>query len=298
MFLGIELEFLRLLEGIRTGFLDKVFEYITKLGEETIFIFLLAIIYFVIDKKYAQKLLFVVATSMGINGVVKNFAKIVRPFDVLNNPVHPVETAREAATGYSFPSGHTQTFSTWSTSLAIKLKKYWVTIIAAVLIAAVAFSRLYLGVHYPSDVIVGAALGIGCAFLLGYVYDKAPNKTTLFLIVTCALVPFAVYFLFGQDSDTADFYKMYGLLAGFTFAVMFEDKYVNFDCKQKTWKRIVALILALAIALGVKEGVKFLFNLITTPVWIDLILAWIRYFCVAFITLGLYPWVAKKIKLL
>ena len=103
---AFELQFLKWLESIRTGFLTGLFEGITMLGEETLIILLVVALWFAVDSKLAQKVFFVTICSTGLNGVVKNIAQVPRPFDK-----GVVAVRKETATGFSFPSGHTQNFS-------------------------------------------------------------------------------------------------------------------------------------------------------------------------------------------
>ena len=172
---GWEIEFLKQLEGIRTPFLNTLFEYVTMPGEETVLVVLIATIFFAVNKELAKRILFITLTSLGINGIVKNIAKVPRPF--ADGKISCVRG--ETATGYSFPSGHTQNFATWSMAFATKFKKLWMYVFSIGFTVLVAFSRLYLGAHYPSDVIVGATLGILTAIILSRVYDKVQNKNNL-----------------------------------------------------------------------------------------------------------------------
>lgn len=73
-------------------------------------------------------------------------------------PYHPIH-------GKSFPSGHTSLAFSAAASLSIQCKKWYVTVPAYIWAASVGYSRIYLGVHYPSDVLGGAAVGIGSAYL-------------------------------------------------------------------------------------------------------------------------------------
>ena len=154
----LQIKILKMLEGIRSVFLNNFFEGVTMLGEETLMVLIIVTLWFAIDKRIAQKMFFVTIASMGVNGVIKNIAKVPRPF--AGGGVSCVRP--ETATGYSFPSGHTQCFATWSSLVAVNLKKWWVKLFVAVLIILVGFSRMYLGAHYPGDVIVGVFID-GCA---------------------------------------------------------------------------------------------------------------------------------------
>ena len=167
---AFELDFLRWLEGLRTSFLNAFFEGVTMLGEETLIILLVVALWFAVDKKLAQQVFFVTATSLSVNGIIKNFAKVPRPFTKGISCVRP-----DTATGYAFPSGHTQGFATWSSFFAVKWKKTWFRILVGVLVALVAVSRLYLGAHYPSDVVVAVALGVGFSVLGNYLFEKVKD---------------------------------------------------------------------------------------------------------------------------
>lgn len=288
-----ELDLLRWISENSSNLLEKIAEYITMLGEETVFIAIVAFLYFVTNKKLGQKLLYVMCGNICLNNTIKNFAKVERPF-VVDPSITPARV--ETATGYSFPSGHTQTMAGWSTTLAAHLKKSWATIVTIILIILVALSRVYLRVHYPSDVVIGAILGVTSALVFGLVYDLKENKLIPLLITSGVYLIFAIIFLFGMDANFADFYKIFGILIGFTVAYAFEDGLVKFDNDGPLWKRIIRFIIGLGIAVGLKMGLKSLFNLFEVSLTIQTILDFVRYFLMAFIALGIYPWIFKKLK--
>lgn len=291
MFPG-EISFLQALEGIRSEFLNKVFEFVTMFGEETLLIVFIAVFYFVIDKKLARRIFFITASSLGVNGIVKNFAKVPRPF--ASGEVTCVRP--DTATGYSFPSGHTQCAATWTNAFAVHLKKWWMTVIAVVLTLAVGFSRMYLGAHYPSDVIVGTVIGLLFAVFGNIAYDRIENKNILHAIVVLAYTPFILVFLFNSPNELyADFYKLYGMLVGYLFAVMLDDKYVDMKCDGPIWKRFIRVIISIVAVLAVKEGLKLVF--VFSSVELMLIFSAVRYFFVMFVMLGLCPLLFKKIKI-
>ena len=286
---AFELQFLKWLESIRTGFFTTLFEGITILGEETLVILFVVALWFAVDSRLAQKVFFVTICSTGLNGIVKNLAKVPRPFD---KGVLPVR--KETATGFSFPSGHTQSFSTWSTLFAIEYKKKWLTALVAVFIPLVAFSRLYLGVHYPTDVIVGAALGVGMAFLGDYLFERVKDVKKLYLAVFLIFAPFIVYFLIVAHERFAGFFKAFGMLGGLTLIAFLQEKSKPLSYDVPWWKKLLRIVIGVALAFALKEGLK-IFE--TGGVHVDLVLDTLRYFVVVFAVGYLCPLLFKKIKI-
>ena len=286
---AFELQFLKWLESVRTGFLTALFEGITILGEETLIILFVVALWFAVDSKLAQKVFFITICSTGLNGVVKNIAQVPRPFDKGIMPVR-----KETATGFSFPSGHTQSFATWSTFFAMHFKKKWLTTLVAIFIPLVAFSRLYLGVHYPSDVIVGIALGVGVAFLGDYLFENTKDVKKLYVIVLLLFVPFIVYFLIVANERFADFFKIFGMMGGLTLIAFLQEKCEPLSYDVAWWKKLIRIVIGVAIAFAFKEGLKVLKM---GGLHVDLILDALRYFAVVFAVGFLCPLLFKKIKI-
>ncbi len=287
---AFEIQILKFFEGLRSNFLNAIFEGVTMLGEETLIVVIIGILYFAIDKDLAQRVFFITVFSQSVNNVIKNFAKVERPF--ANGKVSCVRP--ETATGYSFPSGHTQNFSTWSMTLSQKLKKKWMIITSIALAVLVAVSRVYLGAHYPSDVVVGLLLGFTFAILGNFVYDKFNNKNKLYLISILILLPLVDYFLFVPDPHFADLFKVYGMAVGFTFAVRVEEKFAPINFSVRWWKKLLRVVLAVIIALACKEGLKLLY--FTDLIQVTLVFDMLRYFVMVFAVFGLYPILLKKMK--
>ena len=115
-------------EHLYCGFLDKLMPLITMLGEETVFILVGLLFFWCINKREGYYLLTVGLIGTVINQFLKLLFRVPRPW-VLDPNFTIVESARAEATGYSFPSGHTQNVSTWSTMFAKKTKKVWLAIL-------------------------------------------------------------------------------------------------------------------------------------------------------------------------
>lgn len=297
---GFELEFLRILESNRTSFLNLMFKLITYLGEGTVLFAVILVVYYFFNKKLGQRLIFTFGASYCMNGVIKNFAKVERPFS--DSRIDKISCVYpDSATGYSFPSGHSQIMATYSFSLANEFKKWWGFVIASVLSLLVAFSRLYLGAHFPSDVIVGLLLGVAFAFLCQILLEKI-GFIKSYIIFIALYLPFIIYFLFENNALFKDFYTGYAfLLAGF-FAYIMDKKYVSKEGstpmeKDAWWRKLLRIVIAAALSFAFKEGLKAVFNLFTVPNWVGCIFDFIRYFALVFVAIGVCPIVFKKIKL-
>lgn len=288
---GFEMDILKFLEGMRNDFLNTLFEFITVFGEETLLVFLIVTLWFAFDKKFAQKLLFITMASMSVNGVIKNIAQVPRPF--ASGEVTCVRP--ETATGYSFPSGHTQNFTTWTSLTAMQLKKKWFTALVTILILLVAFSRVYLGAHYPSDVVVSVVLGTAFGTIGSIVYDKTENKQKLYIGMTLILTPFAVLFMFDAEPLFEDFYKFYGMVAGIGVAVSFEEKYAPIGYDVSKWKKVLRIVIGIAVAFAVKEGIK-VFK-VSDIVQLSFVIDAVRYFLLVFAVMGLCPVLFKKCRI-
>lgn len=170
--LGI-LDFIQ--EHIRCGFLDWFFSTITKLGDSGIFWILLAVILLFFKKTRKTGLMMGVALLCGLivgNITLKPLIHRIRPYDL--NP--DVTLLIDRLSDFSFPSGHTLSSFEGATVLMIRDKRFGVP--AMVLAVCIALSRLYLYVHYPTDVLAGAILGIGFGFLAVAVVNAVQKKIT------------------------------------------------------------------------------------------------------------------------
>ncbi len=282
-----QLEIIRYIQQFMNPILDQFFILATQLGEETLAIVLMAILYFGYKKQVGKKIMFFLLTSLTLNNSLKFLLRLPRPI----GEAGIISLRAETATGFSFPSGHSQMAGTLYPSLVNVIKKQWYTILSIVIVILVAISRVYLGVHYPIDAIVGAFLGVAVVVGGEVLFKFYKNETYIFGITAFVFLPFAIIFLFDGDAQSAaDFFKVYGLFIGVFTALEYEKKFINFK-DSKVWKnRIIRVIGAIVIILGIKEGVK----LITPDMFV---FDFIRYFLMAFVGVGLYPHLFKRLKL-
>ena len=148
------------LERLRTPFWDAVFSAVTHLGEETVFMVAAILIFWCVSKEEGYYLLLMGFFGTVVNQFLKLLFRIPRPW-VRDPDFTIVESARAQATGYSFPSGHTQNAVATFGGIARSTRRPWVRWTCVAVLLAVSFSRLYLGVHTPLDVGVSFAVELG-----------------------------------------------------------------------------------------------------------------------------------------
>ena len=216
-----QLDILMYLQSIRSELLTSIFTFFTICTEVPVITVLTGILYWCINKKAGQKTLFALCGSLNINTGIKNFVKMPRPIGTKG-----LESLRiETATGHSFPSGHTQTATTFWMSMIVQFKKVWIYIIGILMILGAGISRLYLAVHWPMDVIAGWIFGIILSIFFVKLFDYIDNSKNYYILILLMLIfGIATYFLGGED-----FYKMFGLYTGFALGYMVEDTYINFS---------------------------------------------------------------------
>ena len=176
---------LQALESIRCPFLTGMFCLFTFFGDELLLTAVIAVIYYAINKKRGETLMMAALTSAGINGAIKDAVRRPRPFQKGVVEAVKVENLLASTTSiegsYSFPSGHSMNAGGFYGAFAASFRKKIVYVICAVLVVLIMTSRLYLGVHYPSDVIVGAAFGVGMAFLGNYLFERVKDVKKLYV---------------------------------------------------------------------------------------------------------------------
>lgn len=264
------MEFLRLLEGLRTPIGDAFFSAITLLGEETIFIVAGLLFFWCINKKQGYFILTVGFLGTIINQFLKLVFRIPRPW-VRDPEFTIVESARAEATGYSFPSGHTQSSVGVFGSIARIHKN---KILRGLCISAcilVPLSRMYLGVHTPADVIVSFVIAMALIFILYPLVNKLIEKTAcmrlFFLCMSVLSGLFLIYVLvfpfpadidlYNLDSGLKNAYKIFGCILGLWIAYEADYRFIRFDTKAIWWAQLLKLVLGLLLLLAIKSGLKW-----------------------------------------
>ncbi len=269
----MEVDIIRALQQIRTGFGDWFFSFVTNAGDELFFIAIAVVLYWCIDKRFGFKLINVyLVGQVGIEGIKALVAR-PRPYTY-----EGVVSVTEKTSGFSFPSGHSYSISNLSTQVCNQYRKNYLFIVGGILSILVAFSRLYLGQHFISDVVVGLALGVGFAFGLSALFELLGDKEEYVIL---GILPIAIIVLIVMAStnslDSAgNVLKVIGAYGAISIGYFIEKKYLNVSVKcEKWWQQIIKLVIGLAIVLIFKEGLKLIL-----PQEIPLLYQLLRYFLV------------------
>lgn len=170
----MELEFLHMIQGWHTEWLDAIMIFVTKLGDAGLLWIGIGLVLAVIPKTRRCGVLMLISIAVSFllgNLILKNMIGRARPFHVDNLVTLLIPEPSE----YSFPSGHTLNGFTASVMIFLHYKKPGIA--AIVLAAMIAFSRMYLFVHYPTDILGGICLGVFDAVLVYMIAKKKfPEK--------------------------------------------------------------------------------------------------------------------------
>ena len=261
--------FLKFLATLRNPVLDAIMGTITYLGDEIGFMLIAIIFFWCIDKRRGYFVLSVGFLGTILNQFLKLTFRIPRPW-VKDPTFEIVESAREAASGYSFPSGHTQNVAGTFGSLVASAKERWFRIVGIVIIALVSLSRMYLGVHTPLDVGVSLAIALVLVLILRPVFvSEKENPKAMYIMIGVMLLCsigylcYVSFYPFPADVDahnlesgTKNAYNLLGALLGFAVAYPIERRYIKFDVKGVWWVQILKAVIGLGLVVAAKELLK------------------------------------------
>ena len=263
------MDILYALEKIRTPSWNRVKSAGTPLGAAVIFIVAAGVGDWCVSKGERSYLMTIAFCGTVLNQFLKLICRVPRPW-VRDPNFTIVESARAEATGYSFPSGHTQNAIGLFGGMARWGGRRWVRLGLTTLALVIAFSRMYLGVHTPAD--VGVSLVLAAALVLGLypLMRRAQEKPrymgyvlAAMLVVSGAFVVFVETCGFPADMDAENLasgignaWKMLGAVAGMTLAWLLDRRYIHFETQAVWWVQVIKVAVGMALLLAIKSGLK------------------------------------------
>ena len=283
--------------SIHSPVLDKLAQFFTILGEEYVIIAVAMLFFWCIDKKKGFASFFSMLIALNVMNIIKVIVRFPRPWTVLTD----LDVVRkETATGWSFPSGHATMTSSFYGGLAAQFKRKHVQYICLALIVIISFLRVYLCVHWPTDVIVGVVIGLTCAILLSRyamsfqdnVYRDAKKMMFFAALMIAAGLVVAILCQSGTiDNDmNADLYVGLAISGGVLFFSTLEQTTVAFKVDGSAGLKILRYIVGMIGVIGLLIGLKKVLPA-------GAVFRFLRYLVTGIWAVWVYPLLGKKLKL-
>ena len=241
--------------------LNTFFAFITTIAVDYWVIIPALIIFWAFDKKKGRMLLFSAGIGRFLTATLKSIFCVYRPW-VRDPAVKPLPEVMSGATGYSFPSGHSASSSSLYAALIVIYRKYkGLCVFCVVMILLTMFSRVYVGVHTPQDVLAGAAIGFVAAIagvkIVEWV-DEHPDKDWVVLVVTAVLMVALLAFislreypmdyvdgklLVDPKKMTVDGFKDPGTCFGMILGWFIERRYIGFSTEGTTYQKVLRCLV-------------------------------------------------------
>jgi len=251
----MDIQYLLWLQELRNasgGVFDEFFNGISKVAVD-LMPFLPFFIFWCVDKKWGYRFITTFGLAGLLNGIIKLTVCAYRPW-IRSDLIEPAGDSKVAATGYSFPSGHTtEATAVYGTvTLWQKDVRRWLAILGGVLIALTGFSRNFLGVHTPQDVVVGFA----STLIIIITVEKAGEKIACdekkldglsfigLLVVIASLIyimvkPYPMDYVDGKllvdpVKMMNDTFKACGAFTGFLAGSYFERHFIKYEIPERS----------------------------------------------------------------
>ena len=254
------------IQNFLPDWIEKIFIGITYFGDAIVYILLLALAFWLLNKKDAIVGIYVLITASFLNFFLK----------VLIQKPRPTESIRIVkAEGFSTPSGHSQTSTTVYGWIMLYFKKIWIYILVPILVLLICFSRVVLGVHFIGDIILGFLIG---AVVLAMLYfavpyilkllDKLSTGMKILIGEIYAILVFLLTFIPGMyatwpNGDVTNSANLVAILALFPIMIWIENKWIKMDNENLIWySKLLRAVIGVIVLVGSYFGLSFLFDMI------------------------------------
>ena len=311
---SMDIYILSVLQEFRNGAGECLAEFLSKmtfLGEKSTALVIIAVIYWCVSKEFGQYFLMGMCGNRILNGFLKVTACVYRPW-IRDARIVPYGDSMKTATGYSFPSGHSTNAATLFGGGAIRKELPRILrIFLAVIFVLIAFSRIYLGVHTPQDILVGSLLGLLVMWLVSKLMqwiEVHPDKDIMVMLIGIGIaVAVAIYASmkpYPEDYDAAgmllvdgakmakDTYKSVGMSIGFLAGWVLERRRICFSTEAPMMTRITRLVIGLFGYYIVDLILSFLLKEWIPGVGGNIASSFLQMFYITFI----FPWCIKRVE--
>jgi len=242
--LNVGLDIIRAIQTIHGPLLDTFFRTITSLGGGEVYILLLPLFFWCIDTSLGAHVGLVFLVSSYFSNGLKDLFKQPRPF-VLDPSVKIGN-----ADGYGLPSFHALEATVMWGMLAVWLKKPWFWVVAIMMMIFIGFSRVYLGVHFPTDVL--AAYAVGATFL--WIYATGGNTLERWLkglpFKWQIILSIAAPMVLAISHPTDDVILITSALSGFCLGLSLLNRYLSFSAAGPVSQRVARFVVGDAVILA------------------------------------------------
>ncbi|MBQ3791734.1 MAG: phosphatase PAP2 family protein [Clostridia bacterium] len=276
-----------------SGFLYWLVSNLSALGEQLLLVVIMGFLYWGLNKEFGKYVGVNILMANVWAPMIKNVVLRLRPYFVpgynvkllrlIDSSADPMDIA---AQGYSFPSGHSANAATLYGSLAVHEKKRkWLWVLVAVIPILVGFSRVFVGAHFPTDVLAGWALGALIVFLVPWLRRVIKNRWIFYAVLLATSLP---GFFFCKSND---YFTSLGMLIGFLFAEPFEEKFVRFENTPNILRCILRTLGGGLLYFGLNFVLKLPFPsaLLESAGLVSQLIRTLRYGIVIFAVVGVYP---------
>lgn len=273
------LDFIKYIQGFASPALDLFLTIFNLFSQQYFLVLLVAVVYWTIDKRKGEQLSFALIFTTCISCGIKGVFKVSRPYNyegirVLN---------KHTAPGYSFPSADSSAASSVASTFSLWTRKPYLWVLLGIYVLVIGFSRMYFGLHFPTDVAGGIIIGAVIAYGINKILSVVKDTLKLYTVAGLLLLLFV---FFGQEPD---YYKTMGLMLGAVCGIMIEHKFVNFTCNIPRSRKALRLIIGICSVIAIAVISKFLFpegNLFYL----------IEKFLLTFFAVGIYPFIFTRLK--
>ena len=295
--------------------LEGFLQFLSTLGREEFYLAMMPLIYWCVNKSVGKHLAYLFLFSNAFNNVLKHGLRGPRPYWLDSS----ISLSTEPT--YGIPSNHMQSATVIYLYLASQIRKGWVWLLAILFVFLMGVSRIFLGVHFVHDVIMGFLLGLIVLITLWIWqsrWESRFNKRILgFRLLIMIIIPVAIAIIYsgmvlliGEPNEAVAWAEIIpeaeeesievmvtavSALLGLGVGIVFEGSRVRFRVEGEFWKRFFRYVVGMIGAVAIWGGLRAVFP--TDPIWLGLPLRFVRYALLTSWVAFYAPWLFVKIGL-